>query len=96
MNGVLRLYLVKVTELASNVTTVVNSTADQMEIGRLHPYYDYRLSVSAVTISPGPYSTAIVVKTAEDGKYISDCMTHQSIHIIEVYNMCITSTHGLY
>lgn len=74
VNGVVRLYLIKITEKVTNITTIMNISADRhtgTEIGGLHPHYDYSLSVSAVTILPGPYSTVTVVKTLEDGKMIS-------------------------
>ena len=37
----------------------------------LHPYYNYTLVVSAVTIEEGPYSVPVTVITAQDGKQIN-------------------------
>ena len=38
-----------------------------LTINALHPYYRYRLTISAVTISTGPPTAAFTVRTQEDG-----------------------------
>ena len=43
-----------------STTTSVTATA-------LHPYYTYSFTISAVTVSEGPYSQPLSLRTLEDG-----------------------------
>jgi len=53
----------------------INSTDQQITVRNLHPYYIYDFSVSAVTVSPGPYSELYTVQTFPDGESASKiCM----------------------
>ena len=45
----------------------------------LHPFYTYRISVTAVTVLPGPYSEEITVQTLEAGKIFSLTLGTSSI-----------------
>ena len=39
-----------------------------LTIGNLHPYYTYNFSISAVTVTPGPFSEPLIVQTLPDSK----------------------------
>ena len=34
----------------------------------LHPHYSYSITIAAVTVSPGPPTSPLVITTDEDGK----------------------------
>ena len=70
-NGYIREYRVNVTEVETGRMFQLITNTTGITIGSLHPYYTYNCTVSAVTIGPGPFSTVITVRTAEDGKYVN-------------------------
>ena len=47
----------------------LTSVTTSVDAADLHPYYTYTITVSAVTIGEGPYSSAISLQTLEDGKH---------------------------
>ena len=63
-------------QLSTNTTSIT--------IGSLHAYYTYNCTVVAVTIGPGPFSTVITVRTAEDGRFDYFNFTHASLHIQDI------------
>ncbi len=67
INGVIDNYLVEVTEVITNITYLFYATQTSVNVGPLHPYYDYRCRVSAVTIGPGPYTPFFLVTSGEAG-----------------------------
>ena len=71
-NGVIRNYLVHVTpivSLATTITYVTPSSSNSYTITGLSPYTFHQITVAAVTIAPGPNSTTMLIKTAEDSKH---------------------------
>ena len=68
-NGDIREYRVNVTEEETGRMFQLTSNTTSIAIGSLHPYYTYNCTVVAVTIGPGPFSTVITVRTAEDGMF---------------------------
>ena len=66
-NGIIRKYLINVTELDSGDSFVVESFNLSTVITSLHPNYYYNFSISAVTVSAGPASIPSLVQTLEDG-----------------------------
>ena len=80
-NGIIRHYVVNVTEENTGRMFQMISTTTHIMLTLLHPYYNYILVVSAVTIEEGPYSVPITIITAQDGK-----------QIIKVNNIVNTST----
>ena len=68
-NGIIRHYIVQGRE-ETGVSFMSTTIDTQISFGILHPYYIYNFTVSAVTISPGPYSDPLTVQALEDGKYI--------------------------
>ena len=70
-NGVIRNYSIAITELnTGNVVNLVSQTTSQL-FDSLQPYYNYSVQVAAVTVAPGPLSTASIITTLEDGKISS-------------------------
>ena len=68
-NGILRHYLVSVTEVETDEVEVYTAATTQLNISRLHPYYTYTCVVAAVTNSVGPFSHNVSIITPQDGKY---------------------------
>ena len=69
-NGIIRYYTVSVIELQTSIASQFNSTLESLTLNNLHPAYDYQIQVAAVTVSTGPFSTAVTTTTAEDGMTI--------------------------
>ena len=66
-NGLIRYYLVNITELDSRTVFTYTTTTTNFTAHFLHPYYYYVCSVSAVTVSLGPYSDIQIIQTEIDG-----------------------------
>ena len=66
-NGIIRTYIISaaVQQSKENIQLMSNSTQINLEL--LHPYYTYSFVISAVTIGPGPPSSAYNVTTDEEG-----------------------------
>ena len=67
-NGLVRHYLINVTETDTGSQFQYTSTTTDVTLADLHPYYTYSISVSAFTIAAGPLSDPIIILTAQDGK----------------------------
>ena len=67
-NGFIRSYMVNITmsETGQHIQLTTNSTTITAE--GLHPYYNYHISVAAVTIAIGPYTKIYSLQTPQDGK----------------------------
>ena len=70
LNGELAYFIVNVLEEDTNTSMDAISTSTQLNLESLHPFYVYLISVSAVTILPGPSTIGIRVKTLEDGMFV--------------------------
>ncbi len=68
VNGLIRYYIVQVTERHTRRSWTFFAVDDIIQIGSLHPYYLYDCSVSAYTIGVGPVSSSITVRTDQSGK----------------------------
>ncbi len=68
-NGVIRYYIVLVTELETGALRNHTASTAEINIASLHPYYSYAINIAAVTIGPGPFSTEIIIQTDEDGEF---------------------------
>ena len=67
-NGIVREYVVNITETNTGSTIQKLSTTNSLTVENLHPYYTYSVMVAAYTIESGPYSTSFLFTTAEHGK----------------------------
>lgn len=61
-NGIVRLYVVKVTERETGITFEHNSTTTSIVLRSLHPDYVYECRVAAFTIALGPFSTIFAIQ----------------------------------
>ena len=66
-NGILREYLIRVTEVEGGHTLQFSTPNTTFVVSSLHPFYTYLCSVSAVTVEPGPFSSEVPVTTHEAG-----------------------------
>ena len=67
-NGIIQTYIISITVLESGENIQLTSNGTQINLELLHPYYTYSFVISAVTIGPGPPSSAYNVITDEEGK----------------------------
>ena len=67
-NGIIRYYIVNVTEVPTGSIFQLTANGTALSVSLLHPSYVYKITVSAVTIRPGPFSTNIKLRTSEEGK----------------------------
>ena len=66
-NGIIRTYVISVAVQQSKENIQLMSNSTQINLELLHPYYTYSFVISAVTIGPGPPSSAHNVTTDEEG-----------------------------
>ena len=67
-NGVIQYYVVKLLEVETGALWTFFAVEEDINIGSLHPYYNYECTVAAHTvIGTGPHSIAITVLTEEAG-----------------------------
>ena len=67
-NGIIQQYHVNITEVDTGRQFQLVSSTTSTSVSSLHPYYTYRLSVSAFTIGGGPFSEPQMITTPEDGR----------------------------
>ena len=60
--------MVTLQETNTGTTLYYNVTYTEITVSSLHPYYSYGCRIAAVTVSTGPFSTAITVLTKQAGK----------------------------
>ena len=70
-NGIIQTYIINITILESGENVRLMSNGTQINLEMLHPYYTYSFVISAVTIGPGPLSSAYSVTTDEERKLSS-------------------------
>ena len=68
-NGDIREYRINVTEVETGNKLRFTTEDTEITVTDLHPYYRYVCTVTAVTISEGPYSANITARTHEAGNY---------------------------
>ena len=69
-NGLIQYYTIDVTELETGLTNNTNSYLTSVLLENLHPFYNYKIVIRAVTIAPGPISTAYYITMPEAGKLL--------------------------
>ena len=67
-NGIIQRYHINITELDTQSTFLLETTALSVVVDNLHPYYSYSCSVAAETVELGPFSVVIVITLPEDCK----------------------------
>ena len=73
-NGVIQEYLINISVVETGDEFQYRSTNTTLIVEDLHPHYIYSLVISAVTISPGPYSEVYTVQMPEDGRSLGCIM----------------------
>ena len=68
-NGIIREYMVTVTEVTTEMTMNYTSDSTSLTLSSLHPFYTYYLTLAAYTIQYGPSSAVFNITMPEDGKY---------------------------
>ena len=66
-NGVIRSYHINISVAETGSVLQLTSQTTALNISGLHPYYTYTITVAAVTIGPGPYGVAVIIRMPEDG-----------------------------
>ena len=66
-NGIITYYMVFLDEHETGLKFTVNTSATEVNLSDLHPFYTYDITVAAVTVEVGASSVVISVKTLEDG-----------------------------
>jgi len=69
-NGIIREYRVNITERETGMVFHLITTATSVTVPSLHPFYNYKCSIAAVTIGEGPYSAELTITMPEDGTYV--------------------------
>ena len=68
-NGIIRHFVINITQDTGEVQLVTLSSQHLYHIARdLQPYTNYSISVAAVTVDIGPFSSEITVEVPESGK----------------------------
>ena len=81
-NGVIRYYVINLTELDSASQFQQTSDTSPMVVSSLHPFYTYEVEIAAVTVAVGPYSPPVSFQLPEDGE-----LRHVSQHGIRASSM---------
>ena len=69
-NGIIRSYTIHITEQNTSMELLLSSPTAERVVESVHPNYDYMCIVAATTIRLSPFSTSILVRTSEDGKFV--------------------------
>ena len=69
-NGIVRSYIVNITVQETRQHMQLTTSNTTITAEGLHPYYNYYISVAAVTIALGPYTEAHVLQTPQDGEIV--------------------------
>ena len=70
-NGVIRNYIINITELETGIVFRRASLSTSILVYSLHPFYRYVVTIAAVTVEQGPATVAFTVQTREDGMLAS-------------------------
>ena len=81
-------YLVNVTEQETGSTFGHVSLRTNFTLFGLHPYYNYQITTTAVTVGQGPSTSPVVITTDQDGE------TKDKVHYLDIYRKyeCINLT----
>ena len=67
-NGLIRMYIINVTEVDTGAQFQYTSVNTQYTLRSLHPNYTYEFVIEAVTVAPGPPTSEFSIQTSQDGK----------------------------
>ena len=92
INGLIRYYTVHITEVVTDQQWSFFAVKTHINIGPLHPYYDYKCQVAAHTVDTGPFSDPIIVTSGETGRKNHIAAVFQCIMRISLYISSYSST----
>ena len=69
VNGIIRRYSIRVENMVTGDSSLLNTTAEFLTVSGLHPFYTYTFSVAGITTGVGVYSEGLTVTLPEDGQY---------------------------
>ena len=75
-NGVIRHYVINITELNTGSVHIFTSLYEGITLHSLHPYYEYAVAVAAYTVTEGPFSLNLILRTDEDSKCNISCFLY--------------------
>ena len=67
-NGIIRKYVVVVTEANTGDSFEETSQTESIVLNSLHPFYTYKVHIAAYTTDQGPFSPPVAFTMDEDGK----------------------------
>lgn len=69
-NGIIQRYTLRVVGVHTDEDIIIstNSTRTEISVDNLHPFYSYKFTVAAVTISHGPFGQPVTVVMPPLGK----------------------------
>ena len=79
-NGFIRSYKLNITEAETGQHIQLTTNNTTITAGGLHPYFNYHISVAAVTVAVGPYTEIYSLQTPQDGKQIFLCHPYLQVH----------------
>ena len=86
-NGIVRYYVVNVTELQTGNIFQFTANATSLTVTSLHPAYTYEITVSAATIGPGPFSPTLSLQTDEAGKNLFFSVESCELHFVTFFQL---------
>ena len=60
-NGIIQSYMIRIVGVHSEEDFTITTNFTEISVGNLHPFYSYKFTVAAVTLSRGPYSMPVTV-----------------------------------
>lgn len=93
VNGVLRHYVVEVTETDTGRDWSFVALGPSLILGSLHPYYNYSARVAAYTIELGPFTELFFVQTNQSGNCTS--VLYRNIPHSTLFNLLLQFRLGL-
>ena len=67
-NGIIRYYVIYVSDLTNNTSWELTSNMTRVVIDNLQPFYLYNCSVAAFTVGLGHVSNSVMVRLPQTGK----------------------------
>ena len=93
-NGVLRRYIINVTELETMYHEIFYTEVKNITLTSRHPFYLYRYTIAAETIDFGPFSSSDVIQMPEAGMEEVDCYSlfaYLTILLTTCSTICISN-----
>lgn len=69
-NGIIQGFTVRIVGVNTEEEFTRSINATEIVVGSFHPFYSYRVTVAAVTISLGPFSTPLTFTMPPFGNHI--------------------------